>query len=152
VTNAFLQYMSWRRRRRRQCCCAVMRGGGNDLFTHPGINRRVSWSGYLRGSKWDGVVLNLKVLTEIMKQQQALVDRVMESDPGNACSPTVDRLRMHLDFNLKLKGNCNQIKFRLLSLNPQFCLASANPPQSTEDLFRLTKNVIICLLHVLFRL
>jgi hypothetical protein len=150
VTDALLQYISWRRRR--QCCCAVMRGEGNDLFTHPGINRRVSWPGYLRGRKWDGVVLNLKVLAEIMKQQQALVDRVMERDPGNACSPTVDRLRMHLDFNLKLNGNCKQIKFRFLSLNPPFCLVSANPPQSTEYLFRLTKNIIICLLRVLFHL
>ena len=87
-----------------------------------------------------------------MKQQQALVEKVMERDPGKACSLTVDRLRMQLDFNLKLNGNCKQVMFRLVSLNPLFCSASVNPPQSTEDLFRITKNIIICLLHVLFLL
>jgi len=146
VTDGLLQYISWRRRRRRrkrrgrrQCWCAVIRGGGSDLFTHQGINRRGSWPGYQRGRKWDDDVLNLKVLAEIMKQQLAVVDIVMEWDPGTAWSPTVDRLRRHIDFNLKLNGNCKQLMFRLSSLNPLFCSVSANPLQSTDDLLWLTR-------------
>jgi hypothetical protein len=147
VTDGLLQYISWRRRRRRrsrrrrrrQCWCVLIRGGGNDLFTHQGINRRGSWLGYQRGCKWDDDVLNLKVLSEIIKQQLALLDNVMEWDPGNPWSPTVDRLRLHIDFKLKLNRNCKQTMFRLSSLNPLFYSGSANPLQSTEDLFWLTR-------------
>jgi hypothetical protein len=153
VTNGLLQYISCRRRRsrewwwwwwwwwgrrRRQCWCAVIRGGETDLFTHQGINRRGSWPGYQWGRKWDDDVLNLKVLAEIMNQQLALVDSVMEWDPENAWRPTVDWLRLHPDFNLKLNGNCKHIMFRLPSLNPLFCsisvLIHSNQQRISSDL------------------